>query len=426
VGPGFSPLDDELALLPGSLTPAAHVALVRLATDLEFTPAATLLATLTGIHVSEPTARRLTEAAGAVLVAAQTAAAPACAPPADPGPDTALHLQASVDGAMIALVGGTWAEVRTLVIGEVHPTLQPDGRTRPQATTLSYFSRLAPASEFIQLSAVETARRGLRAARAVAAVMDGAEWLQSWIDYHRPDAVRILDHAHALDHLHQAAQAVWGTGAVATAWWEAQKQVLHETGPSAVMHALTELAEQAQDPDAYSKQIGYLAPRAAQMAYPTFRAAGWPIGSGIVESGNKVVVQRRLKGAGMRWAVAHVNPLLALRNGLCSDRWDETIRAVLRGRRAEVALAQAARRARRPGAPVPPPPVCEATSEPPAALDAAIVAEVERILTQVGAEWDAARQAASPQAGKPSSRHPWRQAFRYPPPPLPDSANAKL
>src|SRR4051794_10046364 len=75
----------------------------------------------------------------------------------------------------------------------------------------------------------------------------------------------------------------------------------------------------------YSKHRGYLEPRAAQMAYPTFRAAGWPMGSGIGESGNKVVVQRRLKGPGMRWTAAHVNPLLALRNGLCSDRWEETI-----------------------------------------------------------------------------------------------------
>jgi len=54
-----------------------------------------------------------------------------------------------------------------------------------------------------------------------------------------------------------------------------------------------------------------------------------------VESGNKLVVEARLKGAGMhcrlapscsrheRWAEAHVNPMLALRNILCSGRWKE-------------------------------------------------------------------------------------------------------
>lgn len=50
--------------------------------------------------------------------------------------------------------------------------------------------------------------------------------------------------------------------------------------------------------------------REARMQYPHYQAAGWPIGSGIVESGNTVVMQARLKGAGLHWAPAHVNPLL--------------------------------------------------------------------------------------------------------------------
>jgi hypothetical protein len=66
-----------------------------------------------------------------------------------------------------------------------------------------------------------------------------------------------------------------------------------------------------------------------------FQAQGWPIGSGIVESGNKLVVEARLKGAGMhcrlapscsrheRWAEEHFNPMLAIRYILCSNRWKE-------------------------------------------------------------------------------------------------------
>jgi len=59
------------------------------------------------------------------------------------------------------------------------------------------------------------------------------------------------------------------------------------------------------------------------MQYPQFQAQGWPIGSGIVESGNKLVVEARMKGSGMHWAEAHVNPMLALRNVICSDRWKQ-------------------------------------------------------------------------------------------------------
>jgi len=36
-----------------------------------------------------------------------------------------------------------------------------------------------------------------------------------------------------------------------------------------------------------------------------------------------LVVEARLKGSGMHWADGHVNPMLAIRNILCSDRWKE-------------------------------------------------------------------------------------------------------
>jgi hypothetical protein len=66
--------------------------------------------------------------------------------------------------------------------------------------------------------------------------------------------------------------------------------------------------------------LTYLEKRKEQMQYPLFQAQGWPIGSGIVESGNKLVVAARLKGSGMHWAEEHVNPI---RNIICSDRWKE-------------------------------------------------------------------------------------------------------
>ncbi len=78
--------------------------------------------------------------------------------------------------------------------------------------------------------------------------------------------------------------------------------------------------------------LAYLEKREAQMQYPTFQAAGWPIGSGCVESANKVVVEARLKGAGMHWERDTVNPMLVLRNAVCNDRWDETWKATTRQR----------------------------------------------------------------------------------------------
>src|SRR5215831_16929048 len=53
----------------------------------------------------------------------------------------------------------------------------------------------------------------------------------------------------------------------------------------------------------------------------------------MVECANKLVMQTRLKGPGMRWAPTHVNPMLALRTAVCNERWTEAWAEVVRHRR---------------------------------------------------------------------------------------------
>ena len=43
-----------------------------------------------------------------------------------------------------------------------------------------------------------------------------------------------------------------------------------------------------------------------------------------MESANKLVVEARLKGAGMRWRRQNVNPMLVLRNAVCNREWKQT------------------------------------------------------------------------------------------------------
>ena len=184
VEPGFSPLDDELGLLPGSLTPRLQEALVRLSTQQpSFAKASAELTFFTGATLHADTARRRTEAAGAVLVAHQTAEAARILrtqPAAPLGPDTLVF---SVDGAMVPIVGGQWMEVRTLAVGEVQPPrMTPEGPLI-QTTQLSYFSRLTDSATFAELALLELHRRGIETAGRVGALVDGAEWCQSFIEY---------------------------------------------------------------------------------------------------------------------------------------------------------------------------------------------------------------------------------------------------
>lgn len=82
-----------------------------------------------------------------------------------------------------------------------------------------------------------------------------------------------------------------------------------------------------------AEDAAYLTKRRALMNYPSYQAQGLPIANGCVESANKLVVEARLKGVGMHWQRKNVNPMLALRNAVCSDRWAEVWPTVQRSER---------------------------------------------------------------------------------------------
>ena len=330
VAPGFFPLDEQLALLPGHLTPTLHEGFVRLGAWMPFAQAADLFAAFTEVRVSPATVRRQTQAAGAAALALETAEADHIQRTYPPPPASPERLVVSVDGAMVPLRHGAWAEARTLAIGEPHHAV--DGTIQTQS--ISYFSRLTDALSFGHLALSEIQRRGVLTATEVAAVMDGVEWLQGFTDLHCPHALRILDFAHAAQRIAEVGQALWGeTSLHVQAWLREQLHTLKQVGPHPVLAALRRLQAEQPTVAVLATNLAYLEKRVAQMAYPQFAAAGWPIGSGMVERANKLVVEARLKGAGMRWARAQVNPMLALRNLVCSQRWGATwphVRAALR------------------------------------------------------------------------------------------------
>jgi hypothetical protein len=320
VGEAFFPLDEELGLVSGGLTPRGEETLVRLASWMPFEQAREVLQDLLGIQVSKATARRATLATGEAQLSVCEAEEERLKQEAPQAPVEADKQAMSGDGAFVHLVGGEWVEVKTLVLGEVSRTKRGEVCTQH----LSYFSRLCDATSFEEAALVETHRRGLEQATEVCAVQDGAEWLQGLVDYHRADAVRILDFAHAAEYLTEIGQAVRTAGGrLPATWLEGVLHRLKHQGPQRVLTHLTWLAARYPSSGVQEK-LSYLQKREAHMQYPTYREAGWPIGSGSVESANKLVVEARLKGAGMRWERQNVNSMLVLRNAVCNRRWHET------------------------------------------------------------------------------------------------------
>jgi hypothetical protein len=326
---GFFPLDEELELYEeaGSLSPRLHEWLVRLSVWMPFEHAAALLSDFARVQVSEATTRRQSEAAGAAYEAIQTEEVERIERTLPPVPQGPARQLLSVDGAMVPLLHGQWAEVKTLVLGEVQePVWEAEKEEWAIHTSnLSYFSRMTDADTFGRLALVEIHERGVeRAAEVgqVGAVMDGAEWQQGFVDYHCPGAVRVLDFPHAAERLGGIANAVWGEGSIVGKEWlnERCHQLKHE-GPACVLEQLRSLQQVHPTNQVLATNLAYLEKREAQMQYPRFQEDGWPIGSGVVESANKLVVEARLKGGGMHWEGSHVNPMLSLRNVVCNDRW---------------------------------------------------------------------------------------------------------
>lgn len=369
-----------------------------------FAHAARELGWLTQAVVSESVSERLTEAAGAAYVAEQAAAVERLEQRPGPEPAGPPVQQISVDGAMISLVHKQWVEVKTLAIG----TVIQDAHGEVRARELSYFSRRTDHTDFRRLALVETYRRGVGTALVVVAVMDGAGWLQKFIDFHRPDAIRVLDFPHAVEYLTRASHEALGSEAAATSlskeWLTLQAHTLKHDGPDPVLAALRTLP-----PGKYRDEaLDYLVPRLPQLQYPTFRAAGYPIGSGIVEGANKVVVENRLKGSGMHWAPQHVDPMLALRTIVCADRWEEAwpqisarLRAADRTHRQQRRQRCAERRAARQAAQT------TATSTP----DSAVSPD---LLPAILAASDLPSTSPAPKRivnGRPTKAHPWNRRF---------------
>jgi hypothetical protein len=168
--------------------------------------------------------------------------------------------------------------------------------------------------------------------------------------------VRILDWGHAAASVVAAGQAVFGVGTPASQEWVVVQVKELRTGDAQVVvgklrglrdELMVQVGEESAVYQTVAGSVQYLETRQEHIRYATFQTLGYPIGSGSVESANKLVVEARLKGAGMHWARGHVDGMVALRTIACNERWDEAWPQISAQLRREVRERSAARRAKR-------------------------------------------------------------------------------
>jgi len=122
---------------------------------------------------------------------------------------------------------------------------------------------------------------------------DGAPWNWEFFATHYPEAVWVLDFYHAATHLHTAAEALFGPGPAAEAYYERWRTTLRDEdgGVTRLLRSLlyyrnrAPLSARAQR--TLDTEFNYFRQHVQLMQYADFRAAGLPIGSGVTEAGCK-------------------------------------------------------------------------------------------------------------------------------------------
>jgi len=159
------------------------------------------------------------------------------------------------------------------------------------------------------------------------ALTDGADALQRAMQAALPAYPLVLDIIHALEHLWEAANGFLGERhPERTAWVRTRlDQLLHGQALAVAADLRTLAAAPTTSPPAaalLSRTAGYYERNAPYTRYDAYLAAGWPIGTGVVEGACRHLVKDRLEQAGMRWTRLGSQALLDLRAVRLNGAWD--------------------------------------------------------------------------------------------------------
>jgi len=165
-------------------------------------------------------------------------------------------------------------------------------------------------------------------AEDVAWFSDGGPWLWGIFDKVFAGRVRdVLDFYHAVQKRCKGAKSCFdGRMKYAWEWFAIARRKVKVDKIKGVLAEIKEPVESEYLPESARKTlenlIVYLETHSEHMCYDKLRALGLPIGSGMVESTCKWLIQRRFKGVGMRSSEEAFNKLLHLRLAWVNGEFD--------------------------------------------------------------------------------------------------------
>lgn len=319
------PADARLGLGRDRHSPGVRRLASRFGGLLSFAQAAATLREAAGVQLSPSTVRTVTEGVGAAREQAfQTEIAAAWdhgwADGVGPPPD---RCYVAIDGVRILGADGQGREVK---LGRVLPVQQTEHGERRGPSR--YAAGLEPAAAFGRRLAVVAHAVGAETAPRLAVLGDGAAWIWNLADEHFPGAVQIVDWFHASERVWELGRAQYGEATPETAAWVEVQLTRLAAGAAATLAAdWARLPLRGEAATVRDAQVTYFTNQAPRTAYDRYRADGWDIGSGMIESGCKTVIGQREKGSGMRWSDAGAQTVANVRRLLFNEEWTDYWRA---------------------------------------------------------------------------------------------------
>jgi len=333
---GVCPRDAALGVDGTSLSPAVTRMIGVVGAMVSFAEGHDLLHELAGVDVPTTHVERAAEALGREIAADEHRVIA-------PDPPSAPTMYLGVDGTGIPmrtaeLTGragkqpdgsAKTREVKLVTVWTAEGR-DPDGLPVRDRGSVTYSAALESAaspnavdalSAFAQRVDREAQRRGFDQASRRVVLGDGAAWIWNLADDLFPGARQIVDLFHAKQHLSDVAKTVYGAGTDLARQWA---RLRHDELDAGHLRALCEaLRRHAPTHPEARRCREYVTHHRARMRYPTFRAQGLCVSSGVVEAGCKVAIGTRLKRAGMHWTVAGADAIIALRCCTLSGRFED-------------------------------------------------------------------------------------------------------
>jgi hypothetical protein len=338
-----APLDEELGLVANqrSDTGLQRVACLMVI-FVPFETASMLLYQLSGVTVSGPAIWQWVQAYGQQIMnkleAELMALSQGIEPEAEPLTEqlAAQTLVMGSDGVMVpfrpqnkSAQGKTrWREVKVAIMVRLSQGCTRAGKTFSRLQHHRVAAVLGNVDDLSERMWLEALKQGIRSAPQVVWLSDGGRgFWRLFEERFRSYASGVLDFYHAAQNIWSGAK-VWldGRTHAAKAWFKDARHrlrhghahaVLADIEAALLLEGLPESAHQA-----LTKLYNYLDKHRDHIQYDKLKELGLPIGSGLVESTCKWLIQQRFKGVGMRWSEDGFNHLLHLRLAWINGRFD--------------------------------------------------------------------------------------------------------